>query len=166
MICGIDVGVKETFVAVVEGREVVYLGKLRDLEECEACGIDAPLSYETPFRDCERELLKMGIPVIPLNTPFMKTLHERAVEIAENLDCRIFEVYPYATRKLLGFAYNKKRKAEREMIAKKLRKYFDFDFELNEHEIDALTAALTVRLFFEGRAKEIGKKCKILIPSV
>ncbi len=166
MICGIDVGVKESFVAVVEGREVIYLGKLEKLEKCEACGIDAPLSYEEPFRDCERELLKMGIPVIPLNTPFMRIIHERALEITKKLNCRIFEVYPYATRKLLGFAYNKKSKAGRKLISEKLREYFDFDAELNEHEIDALTAALTVKLFFEGKAREVGKKCKILVPSV
>ncbi|ADC65017.1 Protein of unknown function DUF429 [Ferroglobus placidus DSM 10642] len=167
MICGIDVGIKESFVAVVEGRRIVYLGKLKDLPLCEAYGIDAPLSYEEPFRDCERELLKMGIPVIPLNTPFMKALHKKAVEIVEKIESRIiFEVYPYATRKLLGFAYSKKRKEDRKKIEESLKKFFDFEKELNEHEIDALTAALTVKLFFEGKAKEVGRKCKILIPSV
>ena len=167
MICGIDVGIKESFVAIVKGRKVLYLGKLKDLPICEAYGIDAPLSYKEPFRDCEKELLKIGIPVIPLNTPFMKVLHKKAVEIVEKIESgRVFEVYPYATRKLLGFAYSKKKKEGRKKIEKKLREFFDFEKELNEHEIDSLTAALTVKLFFEGKAKEVGRECKILIPSV
>jgi len=167
VICGIDVGIKKSYVALLEGEKVILVGELKDRVECDFCGIDAPLSYEEPFRDCDRELLKMGISVVPLSTPFMKKLHEKAVEVVQKLDCReVYEVYPYATRKILGFDYSKKRKDGRKKILDALREFVEIESnDLNDHEIDAITSALTVKLYKEGKGVAIGKTCKIIIPA-
>jgi predicted nuclease with RNAse H fold len=71
--------------------------------------IDAPLSFpEKALRDEERGLHALGIPVFPPNMPGMQKLTARAVELKHRLTSyKVFEVYPYATRKLLGLDLEK-----------------------------------------------------------
>jgi predicted nuclease with RNAse H fold len=171
-IAGIDVGVRKSHIAIVEGRKVVYVGDFdEDIDvSFKLAGIDAPLSFpaEGHFRECERKLQKMGIRLIP--PKFLKRVVARGLEIAEFLRAKgveVYEVYPYATRRILNIApkANKKKDEERRMILNDLRRYLDVP-DLDDHNlIDALISALTVKMMIEGRAKLIdGKDGAILIP--
>lgn len=169
MICGIDVGMKRSIAAIISGREIRYLGEWREDLRFHACGIDSPLSFsDRPFRDCDRYILDMGIPIFPVNMKIMKELTRKGIEIAEKAKMigEVYEVYPYATRYILGCKENKKRREGRKRITEFLNKFVDIDFVLNHHEIDAITSAITVKLYKEGKGKLVGEKCKILIPSI
>jgi len=155
----------------------VYVGELEDLENLNviAAGIDAPLSFPTTgnLRECEKELLKLGIRLFPSGASFFRKVTEKGIEIAETLSSRgivTFEVYPYATRFVLDIAPKAKkfRKEGRKQIISKLKAYVTSIHEnLTHDEIDAVLSALTVALFYEGRAKLVsGKDGSILIPSL
>ena len=104
--------------------------------------IDAPLGFpKKSLRTEERELHKLGISVLPPNMPGMRNLTKRAVELKQQLDnYKIFEVYPYATKKLL-----------------------QIDLEKNDIN-DSYICAITGRMYLEGRTKILGQS--LLIPRV
>lgn len=151
MIAGIDVG-KISFMAVVDGSKVVYLGKLRFDLPVRYVGIDAPLEMpERGFRECERRLLDMGIRVIPPR--FLKRIHKIGVRIAEEFrkkGAEVYEVYPYATRYVLGWRWSKRDFEGRRKIVEGLRNFLDCPYTDNHNEIDAMISALTVKLYLEG----------------
>ena len=72
--------------------------------------IDAPLSYEYPYREEERLLYKNGFKPLPLSLKSMKLLYERAnllknkiIEI--NKDIEVYETFPRAVEKILKLKY-------------------------------------------------------------
>jgi len=72
--------------------------------------IDAPLSYEYPYREEERLLYKHGFKPLPLSLKSMKLLYERAnllknkiIEI--NKDTEVYETFPRAVEKILKLKY-------------------------------------------------------------
>ena len=72
--------------------------------------IDAPLSYEYPYREEERLLYKHGFKPLPLSLKSMKLLYERAnllkskiMEINKNI--KIYETFPRAVEKILKLKY-------------------------------------------------------------
>lgn len=74
--------------------------------------IDAPLSKEKiPFRDCELELLKRGFRPMPLSIKSILELANRGIfiknEIKKICNSEIFETFPRAVEKILGFNYSK-----------------------------------------------------------
>ncbi len=162
-----DVGYRRSILAILEGNDVVYMGEPTNVR-CVLCGLDAPLALtKEAFRDCDREVLKLGIPLYPVNIEFMRRIHERAMELVRMLRCSyVLEVYPHATRKLLGFVYNKRKLHGRRRIEEHLGRYLNPGpySNLDADELDALTAALTVRLFLDGRAGFVGRECRILVP--
>jgi predicted nuclease with RNAse H fold len=85
-----------------------------------------------------------------------------------NSGVEVFEVYPYATRFLLNIApkAKKSRKEGRIHLISGLRNYvIGINENLTHDEIDAVMSALTVVLFYEGKAKLVsGKDGSILIP--
>ncbi len=175
MFCGIDVGLKRSVAAVVGGRRLLWVGNYEDLDvsKVKAAGIDAPLSFPASgnFRECERELQKRGITLFPPAAPFFRKIAERGIEIAEELRAKgveVFEVYPYATRVALGIAPKAKKRTKGGLatILRDLRRYVDVP-ELNHDEVDAVIAALTVELYFEGRGEiVIGRDGSILVPKM
>ncbi|RLI86056.1 MAG: DUF429 domain-containing protein [Archaeoglobales archaeon] len=173
LVCGVDVGLKRSYIAVLQGRKLIQCDVYSGVVECDAVGIDAPLSFPKSgqLRDCERQLLEMGIRLFPSGAEFFRPIVERGMQIAEdfrNAGITVFEVYPYATRKILGIAPKaKKFKREgREKILQELSKHVEGVENLSKHdEIDAVISALTVVLYFEGKARVIGEN-GILIPSV
>uniref|UniRef100_A0A7C3YMU1 DUF429 domain-containing protein n=1 Tax=Geoglobus ahangari TaxID=113653 RepID=A0A7C3YMU1_9EURY len=167
---GIDVGLKKNILAVFDEHELIYLGKYREDVRFDVCGIDAPLDLPSKgsLRDCEVELIRMGIRLFPSGAEFFKPIALIGMELARKIRkfAEVYEVYPYATRKILGCNASKKRREGREKIKEFLSKFFKFDLRRNycADELDAMTAALTVFLLKKGKAKEIGKECKIIIP--
>ncbi len=174
--CGIDVGLKESHAAVMENRNVVSIFRVEDsvsdLTSCYAVGIDAPLSlpYKGSLRECEKSLIKMGIRLFPSGADFFKKVGEKGLEISTTLEAsgvKVFEVYPYATRYILNIApqAKKQKKGGRAAIATDLNRYTKIKENLNHHEIDAVIAALTISLYYEGHGR-ILKGCdgSVLIP--
>ncbi len=143
------------------------------LEECnlnfQYAGIDAPLSLPErgSFRECERELHKMGIRLLP--PKFIMGVALRGMEIADDLrrrGVRVFEVYPYATRVILGIAPKADKRKELDLIVDGIRRFVEVE-DVKDHNVaDAIISAITVRLYLEGRGKIIkGADGEILIPS-
>ena len=168
-IAGIDVGLKRSRLVVLEGRRVVYVGDLRFDLSFDFAGVDAPLSLPGGgLRECERELWRRGIRVLPPN--FIREVALKGMEVAEELRGRgvkVYEVYPYATRVILNIApYAKKRRREgRGEIEKALRRFLDFERLETHDDLDAAISALTVKLYLEGKGEKIGgRDCSMLIP--
>jgi len=178
LIAGIDVGLKKSHVAVLEGRKLIYVGDFENFIKeglnVIAAGIDAPLSFPSTgnLRECEKELVGMGIRLFPSGANFFRKITERGIEIARmltNSGIKVFEVYPYATRFTLNIAPKAKKSREegRIQLISGLRNYvIGINENLTHDEIDAVLSALTVVLFYEGKAKLVsGKDGSILIPS-
>ncbi len=173
--CGIDVGLKESYAAIMEERKVVSIFKVDDhpdLTSCCAVGIDAPLSlpHTGTLRECERSLLKMGIRLFPSGAEFFKKVAEKGIELSTALQAsgvEVFEVYPYATRCILDIApkAKKRKKGGRTVITNYLNRYTAITDNLNHNEIDAVIAALTVSLYYEGHGRILkGSDGWLLIP--
>ncbi len=172
MFCGIDVGIKKCAAAVIDN-ELIFVGSYEevDFSNVKAAGIDAPLSFPSKgsLRECERLLLKMGIRLFPSGAPFFKKIALKGMEIAEELKkmgIEVFEVYPYATRVILGIAprEKKQRREGLKKISQDLSNYISIP-ELSHDEVDAVIAALTVKLYYEGKAMLLkGRDGAILVP--
>jgi len=172
-ILGIDVGLKSSWFVVLEGRKIIDSGVLSDLPDANFAGIDAPLSFpeKGALRECEKELLRRGIPLFPSGATFFRKIGEKGIELARELKRRgaeVYEVYPYATRFILGIApeAKKNRKDGLMKIEEELRSHLEFEELENHHLVDAALSALTVYLFLKGDAEVIsGRDGNILIPA-
>jgi len=178
--CGIDVGLKESHAAIIEKGELLSLFRFENVKDaderlyrCYAAGIDAPLSFPAKgnLRECEKELIRMGIRLFPSGAEFFRKVAEKGMEIASFLESRnleVFEVYPYATRFVLdiGKGVKKQKKSGREKIISDLNKYIKIEENLNHNEIDAVISALTVSLYYKGFGRILeGADGSLLIPS-
>jgi predicted nuclease with RNAse H fold len=72
--------------------------------------IDAPLSYEYPYREEERLLYKNGFKPLPLSLKSMKLLYERANLLKNKIieidkDIEVYETFPRAVEKILKLKY-------------------------------------------------------------
>ena len=115
--------------------------------------IDAPLMKgEIRVRDVDKELKKYG--AMPPTMEFMKELCLRGRNIVKQISFPVIEVFPTASAKILGF-YRRNYKEMANLLNIKPK---------NEHEMDAYIAALTGILYLKGKAIEIGKKEKVVIP--
>ena len=107
----------------------------------EIVAMDAPLRFPNGnIRGEEEGLYKLGISVFPPQMPGMKKLTERAKKLKEKLnEFSLVEVYPHATKKILGL-------------------------ELSKNDInDAYVCALTGFLHLKNFTKVLGKR--LVIPS-
>jgi predicted nuclease with RNAse H fold len=170
--CGIDVGLKKCHAALISER-LEFVGDYEelDLDRVKVAGIDAPLSFPARgmLRECERLLLKMGIRLFPSGAPFFRSIALRGMEIAEELrgkGVEVYEVYPYATRAILNIAPKAKKqtKGGLEEIRAELSRWVEIP-ELSHDEIDAVIAALTVKLYSEGMGVKLeGIDGSIVVP--
>jgi predicted nuclease with RNAse H fold len=171
-VAGIDVGLNFCKLAVIED-ELLYVGdyRMEKLRGVIAAGIDAPLSFPKTgmLRECERKLLKLGIKLFPSGAPFFRSIALRGMEIAEELrknGIKVYEVYPYATRVLMGIASNSKKRTKRGLleITREVGKILKVP-NLTHDELDAVISALTVREFLSGRGFVLsGEDGEIILP--
>ncbi len=110
--------------------------------EASLVAVDAPLSYETPWRDSERELIRAGYRPLPLSMEVMRLLHERASRLASSLPLIETFVAPMRTPLM-------------EVLARKMG--------WNKHERDAFLASLAAKAYREGAAKVYGRNHPIYI---
>lgn len=158
MFAGIDVGKKSCRLAVID-EKIIYVGNYekRKLSGVVAVGIDAPLSLpeKGTLRKSEKELLNLGIHLFPSGARFFMDIAIKGMEIAEELrknGLKVFEVYPYATRVLMGIAPKAKKRTKDGLreIRSALSKYIEVQ-ELGHDDIDAVISALTVREYMRGK---------------
>lgn len=133
--------------------------------------IDAPLSLPKGrtriddrsgphFRECDRELRRLGIRFFPLTLGPMRMLTERGMRLTSQLRSRGFRVeegYPGGAQDLLGIP---RKQAGTERLQRALQKVgLGGDLarrSLTHDELDAATLAWVARRFLEGKARTIG----------
>jgi len=124
--------------------------------------VDAPLSLPKKdiMRKADREMYKRGYPVFPPRFPAMEKLTLRAIRMVQEIKKRGFnmiEVHPTSTRKALKMPAKDWGKIQTVFI----RIGLEGDLKtrtLTNHEIDAVTAALTGHLHLKGKSELIGDK--------
>lgn len=127
--------------------------------------IDAPLSepMERGLRECDTKLIKKGYRVLPPLLGGMKSLTKRGIKLAEDLRKRSFEVievHPLTSGKIL-FDTSAKEK----WLSKLLESGWNIDIDMNDHEIDSASAAVTGFIHLNGDTEEVkGRDGEIVIP--
>lgn len=123
--------------------------------------IDAPLSkpLQGKMRECEKQLVKMGIRVFPCLFTQMAKLTERGIKLAKVLTekgYKVIESYPGAAQDILGLP----RKGKNPLaLQKALVEYGVRGITkegITDHELDAVTSAIVGQLYLLGKAKAIG----------
>ena len=143
-------------------------------------GIDAPLSLPKgrrtieskdgpKFRECDLALYRLGIRFFPIVLGPMRMLTSRGIKLKDELTgmgFKVVEVYPGATQDILGIPRKSKGL---DVLRLGLKNWVVGSLDgLSGDELDAVTAALTVELYIEGRGEFIGdpEEGLILIPKV
>ncbi len=122
--------------------------------------IDAPLSLPLSregLRQCDRELLKRGIRVFPLNFRAMKQLTERGMRLKALLESegfKVIEVFPGGAQDVLGLPRKQSNLAGLREGLKKLG-LKGIKPNATHDEIDAATAAYVGWLYLNGLAELI-----------
>lgn len=187
MIVGIDLaGVesKPTGFCVLEGASahtcLLYTdgeitGKVLEVRP-KVVAVDAPLALprgrrsleernDIHFRQCDRELLRMGIRFFPLTLGPMRKLTERGIRLKKSLEKSGFEVietYPGAAQDILGIprkqaGLSKLRKGLEQLGVKGLNS------AMTDDELDAVTCALVGKMYLEEDHLAIGDPEEILM---
>ncbi|MBU7019386.1 MAG: DUF429 domain-containing protein [Theionarchaea archaeon] len=163
MICGIDLAGVESrptgicilnhspsFYTLYTNEEILSLvNKVTPL----IAAMDAPLSFHGEhFRDGDLELRK-EYPILPLTFKGMQKLSQRGITLKSLLSCPVIEVYPHASKKILGLT-----------APEDLEKYGFTTLPSTIHELDAAAAALTAQFYLQGKYRECGKNDIIIVP--
>lgn len=131
--------------------------------------VDAPLSLprgrvslevrsSVHLRDCDRELLRRGIRFFPVTLGPMRSLTERGIRLKKMLSSsgfRVIEVYPGGAQDILRIP-RKSRGVDRlrkELARLKIR---GLEKVVTHHELDAVTAALVAKMFYDGDYEAYG----------
>lgn len=133
--------------------------------------IDAPLSLPRGratiedrsgphFRECDRELLRIGIRFFPLTLGPMRILTERGMRLAVDiraLGYRVEEGYPGGAQDLLGIPRKQGGTGPLQAGLRRFGLRGDLTRRsLSHDELDAVTLAWVARQFLEGKARTIG----------
>lgn len=122
--------------------------------------VDAPLSLpkKSTMRKADREMHKRGYPVFPPRFPAMEKLTLRAVRMVQEIQRRglnVIEVHPTSTRKALKMPTKDWKKIHQIFTRIGLEGNLKTR-ALTDHEIDAVTAALTAHLHLQGKTELMG----------
>lgn len=131
--------------------------------------IDAPLSLpkgrvsldvrsSIHLRECDKELLKRGIRFFPITLGPMRALTKRGIRlknILESLGYDVIEVYPGGAQDVLGIP---RKTVDIEGLRKGLARLRikGLRGSQSHHELDAVTAALVAKMFYEGNYEAYG----------
>ena len=138
--------------------------------------IDAPLALprgresltkrsNIHLRECDRELLKMGIKFFPLTLGPMRKLTERGLRLKaelENKGLTVIETYPGAVQVILGIL-RKGKGLEKLAKGLSLAGIKGLDAGLTGDELDAITCALVGILYLKGKYPAIGDPDEMLM---
>jgi len=120
--------------------------------------VDAPLSLPLSgkgLRQCDRELLKRGVRVFPVNFGAMRQLTERGMRLKAFLEAEgftVIEVFPGGAQDVLGLPRKQRNLSE---LRKGLRQLGleGIKPDATHDEIDAVTAAYVGWLYLNGLAE-------------
>jgi predicted nuclease with RNAse H fold len=133
--------------------------------------IDAPLSLpkkDVLFRKVDREMIRKGYRVLPLNLPAMKKLTLRAIKLNKLIEEKKYntiEVHPTSTRKALQMPPKDWKAIQEILMTLGLKGEIEIR-PLATHEIDAITAALTALLYLKNQTKQISDgEDSIIVPT-
>jgi len=151
---------------------------LIEKEKPDLIAIDAPLSLpkgrrslkkrsNIHFRECDKELFKLGIKFFPITLGPMRKLTERGIRLRRILEkkYKVIEVFPGATQDILKIPRKQKGLKKLKIGLEKFKIKF-LKEKLNGDELDGATCALTGFFFLKGKFLAIGdkKEGQIIIP--
>lgn len=138
--------------------------------------IDAPLALprgreslarrnNIHLRECDRELLRMGIKFFPITLGPMRLLTERGVwlrKILEDKGLMVIETYPGAAQDILHIP-RKGKGLDKLAEGLSLAGVKGLDVTMNADELDAVTCALVGIMYLTGEYREIGDPDEMLM---
>jgi len=138
--------------------------------------IDAPLSLprgreslakrsNIHLRECDRELLRMGIKFFPLTLGPMRKLTGRGMQLRSELEkkgLKVIETYPGAAQDILHIP-RKGKGLEKLAEGLGLAGVRGLETGLTGDELDAVTCALVGILYLKGACRAIGSPDEILM---
>jgi len=152
---------------------IVFADKeiLQRIDQIKPCliAIDAPLCLppgrksieertNVHLRECDRELLKIGIKLFPITLGPMRKLTVRGIalkEILEGKKLNVIEVYPGGAQDVLGIPRKQKGLDKLRVGLEKLG-LEGLNSQMSDHELDAVTCAYVGKLLLEGKALKHG----------
>ncbi len=155
------------------------LFRIKELKGTKLIGIDAPLSMpigrkslekrsDIHFRQCDLALRTLGIRFFPITLGPMRLLTKRGIELKKKIlradkKAEIFEIYPGATYDVFGLP-RKNRQAILKWIERMIK--INSPRTYTQDELDAMAAAITIKLHTESRTIELGNKLEgqIIVP--
>lgn len=151
--------------------------KIREIKP-RVVAVDAPLALpkgrkfleersDVHLRQCDRELLKMGIKFFPITLGPMRKLTERGIRLRKFLEkegFEVIEVYPGAAQDILKMPRKQKgiEKLREALIEYGIRGDVNKEY-ITDHELDAITSALVGKLYLEGKTVSIGDPEEVLM---
>jgi len=166
----------ETFVIYTDKEIIQRISEIKP----EIIAIDAPLALpkgrkslekrnNIHLRECDRQLLKMGIRFFPITLGPMRKLTERGIKLRKFLEkkFKVIETYPGAAQDILKIprkqrGIEKLRKGLMKLGIKGIENCIDND------ELDAVTCALVGKLYLDKNYLPIGdpKEVLMILPNV
>jgi predicted nuclease with RNAse H fold len=110
------------------------------------------------LRECDRELLKIGIKLFPITLGPMRKLTIRGIALKESLEgkkLRVIEAYPGGAQDVLGIPRKQKGLDKLRAGLEKLG-IEGLNSQMSDHELDAVTCAYVGKLLLEGKAIKHG----------
>jgi len=110
------------------------------------------------LRECDRELLKIGIKLFPITLGPMRKLTVRGIALKESLEgkkLRVIEAYPGGAQDVLGIPRKQKGLDKLRAGLEKLG-IEGLNSQMSDHELDAVTCAYVGKLLLEGKAIKHG----------
>jgi predicted nuclease with RNAse H fold len=166
-ILGIDLAGKlknPTGICILTDDDIILKTVNEDKEILEIVNTLRPdiIAIDTPIMRGKPKIRKADIilkkyKAFPPTLPGMIPLTIRGSKLAAQLSkyCRVIEVFPTATAKILG-VYHKNYKETAAILNVKVK---------TKHELDAYICCLTGKLFIEGKTENVGNETgKIVIP--
>ena len=117
------------------------------------------------FRECDKQLLRMGIKFFPITLGPMRMLTKRGMKlkkIFEKEGFKVIEVYPGGAQDIWGIP-RKQRGLDKLMSGLKKLGIKGLKKEMNGDELDAVTAAYVGKLYLDGKYLALGNKREQMI---
>lgn len=164
-LCSLNDELIAEFTTVYKDSEIIKF--IEDVKP-NVVAIDAPLSLPRGrkslndkggphLRSCDKELLKLKIKFFPITLGPMRKLTERGIKLANELKemgFKVIEVYPGAAQDVLLISRKSNLDSLRKgLIELKIKGKIE---KANEHELDAITAALVGLMFLESKVIALG----------
>ncbi len=121
------------------------------------------------LRQCDRELLDLGIKLFPITLGPMRKLTERGIRLRRVLEAKnltVIEAYPGGAQDVLGIP-RKQQGLEKLRAGLEKLGIEGLSSQMSDHELDAVTCAYVGKLFLEGKSVSYGApEHSIVMPKV